>query len=71
MKIEIVATPHVTKIGGVPVRLWEGTTESGIPCKVFVHRVAVHRDQDSAQFDAELAEQLPVGVQIDLRQILS
>lgn len=70
MKLEIKATEKLTQINGVPVRLWEGKTESGIPCKVFVHRVAVHNDHDSTQFEAELKEQMPPGVRIELRQIL-
>lgn len=59
MKIQIEATDKVTTMDGVPVRLWEGTTESGVPCKVFVHRLAVHKNDDAAQFEAELAEQMP------------
>jgi hypothetical protein len=70
MKLEIIATGKLTEIGGVPVRLWEGKTESGIPCKVFVHRVMVHKDHDSTQFEAELKEQMPPGVKFELRQIL-
>ncbi len=59
MQIQIEATDKLTTMDGVPVRLWEGTTASGIPCKVFVHRIAVHNDHDSSQFEAELAEQMP------------
>ena len=70
MKLEIVATGKVTEIAGIPVRLWEGKTESGIPCKVFVHRISVHNDHDSSQFESELKEQMPPAVKIDLRQIL-
>jgi hypothetical protein len=70
MKITITSTNHLTQVNGVPVRLWEGVTESGIPCKVFVHRLAVHKDHDAAQFEAELAEQLPPGTMIELRHIL-
>lgn len=70
MKLQIQATEKLTEIAGVPVRLWEGKTESGIPCKVFVHRVAVHNDHDSSQFETELKEQMPPGVKFDLRQIL-
>jgi hypothetical protein len=70
MKITITATEKTTTIDGVPVRLWEGVTEGGVPCKVFVHRIAVHHSHDSTQFERELAEQLPPGRFIDLRQIL-
>jgi hypothetical protein len=70
MKLQIEATEQLTTIDGVPVRLWEGVTESGVCCKVFVHRIAVHNDEDSSQFEHELAEQLPPGRVIDLRHIL-
>jgi len=71
LKIEIEATETITEIDGVPVRLWEGKTESGIPCKVFVHRIAVHVDQDNAQFEQELLEQMPPSeVIVPLHQIL-
>lgn len=70
MKIEMVATEKLTNIDGVPVRLWEGTTERGTKCKVFVHRIAVHNDDDASQFETELREQVPPGVMVDLRHIL-
>jgi hypothetical protein len=71
MKIAIEATDKLTMFDGVPVRMWEGVTERGTRCKVFVHRIAVHNDEDSSQFEAELAEQLPPAPQpINLRQIL-
>jgi len=70
MKLQIEATQHITKIGGVECRLWEGVTEGGVACKVFVHRVAVHNDLDLSQFERELLEKLPPGRAIDLRHIL-
>jgi hypothetical protein len=59
MEMHISATEKTTTINGVPVRLWEGVTARGTPCKVFIHRIAVHNDDDSSQFDAELQEQMP------------
>jgi len=70
MKITIESTETLTQIEGVPVRLWEGVTEGGVRCKVFIHRLAVHNDDNATQFDAELKEQLQPGVPIDLRHIL-
>jgi len=70
MKIQIPATENVTKIEGVPVRLWEGITEVGTKCKVFVHRIAVHNSDDSSQFEKELQEQMPPSIVIPLRMIL-
>ena len=51
MKIEITATEHLTDIDGVPVRLWDGVTENGIKCRVFVHRLAVHLADNADQFE--------------------
>ena len=70
MKIEMTATEKLTEIDEVHVRLREGTTEQGTACKVFVHRIAVHNDDDASQFEAELREQLPPGKAVDLRHIL-
>ena len=54
MKIQIQSTEHITTIDNVRVRAWHGTTESGIPCTVFVHQIAVSSEEDTTQFDAEL-----------------
>jgi len=70
MKITIEATEKITHLEGVPVRLWEGQTESGISCKVFVHRIAVHKDEDAGEFERELEERMPPGQVFSLRDIL-
>lgn len=40
----------------VPARIWEGTTESGIPVHAYITRIAVHEGQDQSQFVRELEE---------------
>lgn len=70
MQIKMIATDKITDIDGVQVRLWEGVTEQGTKCKVFVHRIAVHNSDDASQFERELTEQLSPGQKIDLRRIL-
>jgi len=70
MWITMESTEHITDIDGVPVRLWEGETSVGTKCKIFVHRIAVANNKDTAQFEKELAEQLPPGQKIPLRNIL-
>ena len=70
MKITMEATAALTRLDGVPVRLWEGVTEQGTKCKVFVHRIAVHNDENAEDFERELQEQLPPGSMIELRHIL-
>jgi hypothetical protein len=70
MEIQITSTDQLTTIDGVPVRLWEGVTADGVRCKVFVHRLAVHNNDDVSQFAAELNEQLPPGRHVPLSMIL-
>ncbi len=70
MRIVIESTDQLTQIDGVPVRVWEGVTEAGTSCFVFIHRLAVHQDQDLGPFERELAEQLPPGRQVPLRDVL-
>lgn len=70
MQITMTATDKLTHIDDVPVRLWEGETNLGTKCKIFVHRIAVHKGEDADQFEKELKEQMPPGQVFDLRHIL-
>lgn len=70
MKMQIESTDQITDMGNVPVRVWKGITESGVPCLVFVHRIAVLNSEDQSQFDAELKEMLPPGRTVPLSAIL-
>jgi len=70
MKIAIESTDQITILDGIDCRVWEGVTEAGIACTVFVHRVAVDRRQDWAAFDRELAERMPPGRVVPLRNVL-
>jgi len=54
MKIQIEATDQLTQMDGIPVRVWNGMTERGIPCLVMVHRVIVRTDADTERFEREL-----------------
>ncbi|MCA8984497.1 MAG: hypothetical protein KDA76_12090 [Planctomycetaceae bacterium] len=58
MRIQIESTNEITTLDGVPCRVWRGTTESGIDCFVFVHRLAVHSEK-AYEFDCELREMAP------------
>jgi hypothetical protein len=77
MKIMIESTDKLTEVPPVrigdppvPCRVWNGTTEDGTPCVVFVHRIAVHKDHDQRAFEQQLAEQLQPGSVIPIRFIL-
>ena len=59
MRITIESTTETVTLNGVPARIWEGHTDSGIPVFCYITRVAVHEDVDRAQFEAELQEHRP------------
>lgn len=69
MQIQIESTDQLTELDGVPCRVWNGTTAAGVPCLVFVHRIAVSNDENQQQFDAEL-RQVPVGRPVTLGEVL-
>ena len=56
MRITIESTTKLVELNGVPARVWEGRTESGIPVHVFVTRVAVPIDADASEFERDLEE---------------
>lgn len=51
-----VSDPMAPEPGGVPARVWEGHTESGIPVTVCITRILVKAEHDQAQFQKELKE---------------
>lgn len=61
MKVTLEQTTKIVELrtatGVVPARIWEGVTDSGIPVHAFITRIAVHKDQDQADFERELREQ--------------
>jgi len=56
MELQIESTTKIVYLNGVPARVWEGHTSSGIPVHCYITRVAVAEDKDQAQFAAELLE---------------
>lgn len=56
MKITLESTSEITKVNGIPARIWEGKTESGIPVFALIAKVGVHADEDVSQFEKELKE---------------
>lgn len=57
MKITIESTTYLVEVNGLPARMWEGTTESGIAVQCLVTRIAALKTEDLTQFEAELKEQ--------------
>jgi hypothetical protein len=59
VKLQIESTDKVVTLNGVPARLWEGMTPSGIPVVAFITRVAVPDGHPTEQFERELQEHAP------------
>lgn len=69
MELQLRATDQITYLDGVPCRVWNGITERGVACWVFVRSLAVHDGHDSNQFEQELHECLPPGRLVNIRQV--
>ncbi len=70
LEIRIQPTDQLTQVDGVLCRVWQGVTDEGVPCMVFVRRVAVAAGEDSAAFDQALQVQLPPGRVVEWREVL-
>jgi len=56
MEIKLHNTTKIVQLNGVPARIWEGCTSSGITVHAFITRIAADNSQNLAEFDAELSE---------------
>ena len=56
MEITVKNTSKIVQLNGVPGRVWEGQTSTGIPVIAFITRIAVEKQQDCSQFEAEFKE---------------
>lgn len=62
MRIIIESTDEIGTIDGVVCRKWTGTTEAGVPCFVFVPRIAVAREHEDAFYrEASVLKSTGVG----------
>jgi len=59
MTITISSTPTIVTLDGMPVRVWNGITEHGGACVVFVHRIALPPDHEALAVEAKLMAQPP------------
>jgi hypothetical protein len=64
MKITVESTTKLVELNGVPARVWEGVTDSGIPVHCFITRVAAKDTANLTQFEAELKEQRPPSLEV-------
>ncbi len=74
MKATIESTTKIIHLNGMPARIWEGTTESGIKIHCYITRVAIDKDEPRAdEFQKELEEQKTPSIEIQaipLRMII-
>jgi len=56
MQIEIENTEKIVTLDGIPARVWEGKTKSGIPVHCFVTRISPQRNTDIEEFEKELKQ---------------
>lgn len=58
MEITIASTTKIVELNGIPARVWEGQTKSGIKIHCFITRIAIDKDElRSEEFEKELNEQ--------------
>lgn len=74
MTITVHSTEKIIEFNGIPARVWEGETETGIKMHCYITRVAIDANETrSEQFEKELKEQRvpsPEIQAIPLRMIL-
>ncbi len=70
MRITIESTGQICKVDGALCRVWEGTTERGAKCKLFVVLIAAHIDQDHVEFGRELRDRMPPGELVAVGTVL-
>lgn len=65
MKITVESTDKIVELlngstdNGMPARIWEGETDTGIPIHCYITRIAVNKESDCSQFEKELEECRP------------
>lgn len=66
MRIRIDSTDKIVELNGVPARIWEGHTESGIAVHCYITRVAVdEKESDLSEFEKELLEHRKPSVDVE------
>ena len=65
MKITIESTTKISSLNGIDCRVWEGTSERGVPVIVFIPRIMVKNTDDCTQFETELKEQQRPSVAVE------
>jgi hypothetical protein len=56
MRLVLQSTTKCVELNGVPARIWEGQTASGIKVHAYIIRIGVAADGDLREFERELQE---------------
>lgn len=65
MKVTIQSTQKIVTLNGVPARIWEGQTESGIKVHCYVTRIAIGLNEArTEEFDRDLLEHVAPSPEI-------
>jgi hypothetical protein len=59
MRLTLEMTNELTNIDGVMCRIWTGHSDTGVPVRVYVHRVAIPLKGTQHPFNIELVEMEP------------
>jgi len=55
MIVQLESTTKIVHLNGVPARIWEGITDSGIHIHAYITRIAVNKDEPRVEeFEEEL-----------------
>jgi hypothetical protein len=68
MKATIKSTSKIIHLNGVPARIWEGETESGVKIHCYITRVAIDKDEsfhERKRFAEELQEHEPPTPEVE------
>ena len=69
MKIVLTSTRWKTSFRSMPVQLWEGVTEEGVPCRVFIRSIEVRDEKDRRRFEDEVRRSLEEGTHLPIDKL--
>jgi hypothetical protein len=59
MQLTITSTDRFEDLDGVPIRVWDGITQDGGECLVFIHSIGVRENASQREFELELKSIAP------------
>lgn len=65
MEIRLANTSKIVLLNGIPARLWEGQTASGIAIHAFITRIGVDKKDDLQEFEKELQSEIAPSADVE------